>query len=301
MTTRADLFAEFVAQLSRHADEHGTGRDLAAGLFVSRSLLDRLVKAAAGEPAAGLRRRLLLERAACRLRDPGASVLDVAVEAGYSSGEAFCRAFRRAYGRSPSAWRGCAATIQLGPRDGLHFYPPGGFRLPARREETAMTFTADQVDHHVAVLGQLLDRAAALTDEQLDAPLELPGEGIDASPTIRSLLARLVGQLEMWTAAMASRPYDLGSERHAAIAELRSRVDLAGPEFAAFVRDACDGDRLGETFVDTTGPEPYVFTAAGMIAHVLTYAAYRRTVVVSALAAQSVPDVDDDPLSWFVP
>jgi AraC family transcriptional regulator len=38
-----------------------------------------------------------------------------------------------------------------------------------------------------------------------------------------------------------------------------------------------------------------------MIAHVMTYAAYRRTVLVSALAAAGAGDVDDDPLSWFVP
>ena len=38
-----------------------------------------------------------------------------------------------------------------------------------------------------------------------------------------------------------------------------------------------------------------------MIAHVLTYAAYRRTLVVGALASAGAPDVADDPLSWFAP
>jgi AraC family transcriptional regulator len=53
--------------------------------------------------------------------------------------------------------------------------------------------------------------------------------------------------------------------------------------------------------VDTTGDEPYVFTAARMIAHILTYAAYRRTVLVCALEAAGAPPVEDDALAWFRP
>ena len=71
-------------------------------------------------------------------------------------------------------------------------------------------------------------------------------------------------------------------------------------DFAAYVHGVCADDRFGETFVDATGEEPYVFTAAGMIAHVLTYAAFRRTLVVSALAAAGC-EIEDDPLSWFNP
>jgi AraC family transcriptional regulator len=198
-------------------DDHGIrGGDLAAEVFFSRSLLDRLVKAAAGEPAARLRRRLLLERAAYRLRAGDTSVIDISVEAGYSSGEAFARAFRRAFGSAPTAWRSSAG--------GLHSYPPGGLRVPARKEAICMTFVAGVIDHHLAALGQLLDRAAILPASQLDAPLDIPGPGIDASPTIRSLLSRLVGQMEMWGAAMASRPYDFAIERQEPIASLHERL-----------------------------------------------------------------------------
>jgi hypothetical protein len=49
---------------------------------MSRTLLDRLVKAAAGEPTATFRRRLLLERAAFQLRVGRWPVIDVAVGAG---------------------------------------------------------------------------------------------------------------------------------------------------------------------------------------------------------------------------
>ena len=44
------------------------------------------------------RRRILLERSAYRLLTTGRTILDIAVEAGYGSHEAFTRAFTRAYG-----------------------------------------------------------------------------------------------------------------------------------------------------------------------------------------------------------
>jgi AraC family transcriptional regulator len=301
MQSSEDRFPAFVNWLARNMDDHQTyGAGLAAEFFVSRTLLDRLIKAAAGEPTATFRRRLLLERAAFQLRAGRWPVIDVAGEAGYSSGEAFARAFRRAFGSAPTAWRASPRGIHLGSQSRVHFFPPGGLRLPAQSEETDMEFAAGLVDHHIAVLGQMLDSAAPLNDQQLDAPIEVPRPGIDQDPTIRSLLSRLVGQLQMWGAAMASQPYDFGAERDESIASIRARLACAGQDFAAYVHGVCADDRFGETFVDATGDEPYVFTAAGMIAHVLTYAAFRRTLVVSALAAAG-REIEDDPLAWFAP
>ena len=82
---------------------------------------------------------------------------------------------------------------------------------------------------------------------------------------------------------------------------MRSRLNRAGPAFSAYVRDVCERDRLDDTFVDATSAEPYAFTAAGMIAHIITYGAYRRTILVGALAAAGLADLEDDPLSWFTP
>jgi AraC family transcriptional regulator len=35
-----------------------------------------------------------------------------------------------------------------------------------------------------------------------------------------------------------------------------------------------------------------------MIAHVLTYAAYRRTLVTGALYSAGITELQDDPLAW---
>ena len=65
MDSGEDRFAAFLGWLAAHLDEHETRAErLAAEFYLSRTLLDRLVKAAAGESTARFRRRLLLERAA---------------------------------------------------------------------------------------------------------------------------------------------------------------------------------------------------------------------------------------------
>ena len=54
---------------------------------------------------------------------------------------------------------------------------------------------------------------------------------------------------------------------------------------------SCDQGRLDDTFVDALCEPAEVFTYGGMIAHVLTFAAYRRTLVVLALARHGVDEL----------
>jgi AraC family transcriptional regulator len=297
-----DRFACFLDLLAENLDNHAlSGNELAARLYVSRSLLDKIVAAAAGETTGRLRRRLLLERAAFRLKTTQIGVLDAAIDAGYSSNEAFTRAFRRAYGSPPASWRSSPGPINLSAPSGVHFFPPGGLRLLVQEKATPMNFAAEMVDQHVALISRLLDRASTLSADQLDAPIEISVESIDDNPTIRSLLSRLVGQLDMWNAAMASETYDFAVEERESVDSMRARLATAGRSFAAFVRTASEEDRLDESFVDATCCVPQEFTVAGMIGHVLTYAAYRRTLVVGALSSAGAAEVDDDPLTWFAP
>ena len=87
-----DTFATFVDTLAERLDDHDTsGDDLAARAYLSRFHFDRVVGAATGEPPTRPRRCVLLERADFRLVTSRATVLDVAIEAGYSSYEAFTK------------------------------------------------------------------------------------------------------------------------------------------------------------------------------------------------------------------
>ncbi len=295
-----DPLATFVDTLAESLDDHDAdGEDLAARAYLSRFHFDRVVGAVAGETPARLRRRVLLERAAFRLVTSRATVLEVALEAGYSSNEAFTRAFRRAYGAGPSAWRAAPGRMQLDSPNGVHFHPPGGIRLPARDEVTSMDLMTKMVEHHVWLVGEIVERASRLDDERLDAPIELSVEGVDCDPTLRSLLSRLVGQMDMWNAAMESRAYDFAVERGESMRSIRARLRDAGPAFLDHAREVMDGRRLDETFVDAVCDPPEVFTYGGMLAHVLTFAAHRRTLAIGALHSAGITDLGaGDPMRW---
>ncbi len=300
MSTATDTFLAFVDVLSAALDDHETSaQEIARRVHLSRFHLDRLIATIAGEPPAALRRRVLLERAAYRLLTTDRTALEVALEAGYASHEAFTRAFSRAYGAGPASWRRHPTRIQISAPSDVHFHPPGGLKLPARNEVSPMDLLTKIIEHHVWLVGEMVRRAATLGDAQLDAPIQISVEGVDDDPTLRSLLSRLIGQMAMWNAAFATRGYDFAIERGESIASMRARLDVEGPAFVAQVREVIDGGRLDETFVDALCEPPEVFTYGGMIAHVLTFAAHRRTLVAGALVDAGVKDLGaGDPMRW---
>lgn len=299
-TIQADTFTAFVDSLASHLDDHDMrGEDLAARVYLSRFHFDRVVSATAGESPTKFRRRILLERSAYRLATTTTGVLDIAVEAGFSSNEAFTRAFQRAYGVVPSAWRCRPRQPRLDSPNGVHFHPPGGLRLPARTKVTSMDLLLRMIEHHTWLIEEMIDRAASLPDDPLDAPIDISVEGIDDRPTLRSLLSRLVGQMDMWNCAIAMRDYDWEVENHEGLDAMRARLSVVAPLFVGHVRDVIEHDRLDETFVDALCEPAEVFTYGGMIAHVLTFAAHRRTLVVGALESAGISDLGaGDPMTW---
>ncbi|MGH3369973.1 MAG: helix-turn-helix domain-containing protein, partial [Nocardioidaceae bacterium] len=263
------------------------------------SHLDRVVAGASGESPAAFRRRILLERAAYRLVTSQAAILDVAVEAGYSSHEAFTRAFSRAYGAAPAGWRRRPTRLHIDAPSDVHFHPPGGLRLPARQKVSSMDLVRSMIDHHVWLVGEMLTRAATLDEDRLDARIDLSVEGIDDEPTLRSLLSRLVGQLAMWNAAIDGRDYDFAVEHGESVSGMQSRLAEVGPAFAAQVAGICEQDRLDEMLI-CPGESVEVYTYGAMIAHVLTFAAHRRTLVAGALYDAGFTDLDaGDPIRWI--
>ncbi len=301
MTTAADTFSEFVDQLARVLDEtehrDASGEEWAARFHFSRFHFDRMIRSVAGEPPQAFRRRILLERAAYRMVTTAAPLIDIAVEAGYGSHEAFTRAFTRAYGVTPAAWRRSPGRIRIPAPSDVHFHPPGSLRLPSRDKVTAMDLLTRMVEHHVWLTGEMVQLASRLTDAQLDEPIELDVD--DDRQTIRSLLSRLIGQMGMWNAAVAMREYDWSVEEHESLASMRERLATEGPAYLAQVREVVEQERLDDTFVDALCEPAEVFTYGGMIAHVLTFAAHRRTLVVLALAKHGVEELGwGDPMVW---
>jgi AraC-like DNA-binding protein len=296
MTTATDTFASFLTLLAGTLDLDADER--AARMHLSRFHLDRIVTATGGEPPGRMRRRLLLERAAYRLAVSDRSVLEVAIEAGFDSHEGFTRAFRREYGAAPSRWRRHPTRTQLPAPSRVHFHPPGTLRLPMTTKVTPMDLLTRMLEHHLWLTGEMLERAGRLTDAQLDAPIEVSVGTIDDDMSIRSVLGRLVGQLAQWNAASSQRGYDW-DERGKGVAALRRELAEEGPAFLAQVRATIEEGRLDDTFVDVTCEPARVFTYGGMVAHVLTFAAVRRVVVLGALETAGITDLDaGDPAQW---
>lgn len=160
---------------------------------------------------------------------------------------------------SPADWRRKPSHIQIEAPSSVHFHPPGGLRLPAKSKVGLMDLLTKMVEHHIW----------------------------------------LVGQMGMWNAALASRAYDWSLEDHESIASMRERLAVEGPTYLSQVREVCEQGRLDGTFVDALCEPAEVFTYAGMIAHVLTFAAHRRTLVVLALDAAGIKDLGwGDPMKW---
>lgn len=302
--TSTDVFATFVHAVAGSLDDPATtAADLARRAHLSRFHFDRVVTAAAGEAPAAFRRRLLLERAAYRLLSEDTGVLGLAIDAGYGSHEAFTRAFGRAYGMSPRAWRQQGSRRFFLPApSGVHFQPPAGLRLPAPRKAKAMDVLVRMVEHHVWLTGELIERGGRLDATALDKPIELSVESFDDDISIRYLLDRLVWQEEMWLASVAEQPFqvpDCGQPVTTGIDELRRRHAEAGSRFVALVNRLNEEGRFDDSFVDTTCEPPRVFTYGGMVAHVLTFAAYRRSLLVGAFYTAGITDLDfGDPMQY---
>ncbi len=301
MSTTTDTFARFVDVVADGMDDCDLDGDtVARRAHLSRFHFDRVVAAAAGETPGAFRRRLKLERAAYQLVASDSGVLDIAIDAGYGSHEAFTRAFARAYGVPPSKWRRLPGPqLRLPAPSGVHFHPPGGLLVPARTKVTGMELIERIVSHHVWLIGEIVDRVQRLDADTLDRPIELSVEYIDDDPTLRSAVSRLIGQLAMWNAAVAGRAYDFEVERAESISSMRARLAESGPEFTTLTHQLVEEGRLDETFVDAICEEPCLFTYGGMLAHVLAFGATRRTIVIGALHKAGTTDLGaGDPAHW---
>lgn len=127
--TRRDykqLVRRIVAGIAGDLDRAATLADLAREACLSPFHFHRVFTSLVGESPAELQRRLRLERAALRLRVSAEPIIEIAFDAGYATHEAFTKAFRGAFGVSPSRFRrDRRAATQLAAVNGVHYDPSG--------------------------------------------------------------------------------------------------------------------------------------------------------------------------------
>lgn len=249
-------------------------RDLAELAAYSRPQFFRNAKRKLGEPPMGARRRLLLERAAYRLARTNQTVTEAAFEAAFDSLEGFSRAFKKAFGLTPSAYRKLAPDeyrIDLSER--LHFVG----ELAPRQGET-MKVPELMTEHHVWQMGHFLTACSSLTDEQLDTPLAArdPFPWCTEPPTLRDMLGKASAFAAPWMEAING----IKSEYHPGTLDaMREALPVNRAGFFDILKAVEADNSYDLTFVDAVCDPPHVFSYGGVIAHVLTHTAYRRAAI----------------------
>jgi uncharacterized damage-inducible protein DinB len=213
------------------------------------------------------------------------SITEIALDTDYKSLEAFTRAFRRAFGASPSIYRRMGETYyHLPAPNSIHFGTP---------VEISKGASMDLFDlfagHDTWHTEQLLQAARTLSNEQLDTPLKNPVQVVPwdtPDRTLREILDRIVRTKEVWTAALTggalpdTSPAATASETPESMLKRLQKTDT---EFQKILRNVRDRGTWTDTFIDGYCEPPETFTFGGMFAHVITFNSYRRLLALDIL------------------
>jgi AraC family transcriptional regulator len=266
-------------------DLEGGTRELPRLAYKSRTQFYRIFRALIEETPGEMRRRLLLERAAWRLSRTTVSITAIALDADYGSLEAFTRAFRRAFGASPSIYRRMGETYHHLPApNSIHFGAP-----VAISQGASMDLFDLFAGHDTWHTQQLLEAARSLSDEQLDRLLKDPVTVVPwdtPDQTLRQILDRIVLTKEVWTAALTGGKLpdtSTASTSRQTPGSMLERLRKTDTEFQNIFRGVRDRGTWTDTFVDKYCEPPESFTFGGMFAHVVTFNSYRRLLAMDAL------------------
>ncbi|HEX5918385.1 MAG TPA: helix-turn-helix domain-containing protein [Nocardioides sp.] len=224
----------------------------------------RLRRAMAGESPARFAGRLVMERAAHLVSTTDRTLEDIAVDCGFRRYDVFARAFRRELGTLPSQWRADPTSHLLDAPGDVHFQPPDGLRLPARRRMDHVDLVVEMVGHHVRVVTGLVDAARAVADDELDRP----ADGSTLHSTLRSALAAAVERMAALTALVHDTPLGVPPDR--SLPGLRDHLARVGPDFVDAVALLGATGRFDEAFVDAFTPHPTTRSFGTMVTRAIT-------------------------------
>lgn len=282
-------------------DNTGVG-DMARSSHASEFHFSREIRRLTGESPAAMRRRIMLERAAWRLRR-GEGVAAVAADEGWSSAEVFSRAFRRTFGVPPS--QAADVSFRVAAPNGLHFHPPHSLWLDGDGDTKEPDISALMVAHDVADTAYLIGQAATLSNQQWTEEIS-PGQVVldwdGPEPSVGAVLGAIVWTKEVWLATIEGRDFPDRSATQpdsTTPEQLARRHDDIGKRWSAMVSEYAAEGRLGDTVIDALCDPPESFQLYGIVAHVLTYAAHRRGLARAMLARHGVDAHRGDPLEWM--
>jgi len=265
--------------MERHWKEATSAGEIAQQAYRSRFHFQRTFRESTGETPGRMRRRLLLERAACDLRTTKKPVTDIALEANYRSLEGFGRAFKSAFRLSPQAYRRTAQQIRLLPgASGVHYDPQSRgtcSTLPQGKRNMDLIDRLLESDYQSKRM--LFEQARLLTDAQLDARLAFRLSvlrWVEPAGTLRAILANLEGNgwIDSLFRGMNFTPAD-DTYRHlpgTSISDMQRRFESYHEAFRAFVRKVRDENLWDVEWVDAVRTPPETFAIGRVIDEVLT-------------------------------
>jgi AraC family transcriptional regulator len=266
-------------------EEDASADDLARRAYRSRAQFFRVFGAIISETPAGMRRRLLLERAAWQVGRTHLPITEIAFDAHYGSLEAFTRAFCRAFKVSPSLYRRMGAShFHLPSPNAIHFCAPAS-SSEGESMDLYDIFAGAESFHE----RKLLEHARGLTNAQLDEPLKSPAHVFPwdtPAQSLRELLRRLVVTKEVWAAALTGAPaphLEVEPPEQRTPEALLSRLEAADMKFNRILTDVRNRHAWSDTFVDALCEPPETFSFGGMFAHVITFNGYLRLLALDAL------------------
>ena len=298
------LIDEMADLLSTNLDESATGQALAREAHYSRFHFQRMFRQVTGETPGNCQRRVRLERAACQLLQTDRSVTEIAFESGFASLEGFSRAFRKMAGVSPNQFRHAKPVSWFfsTPND-IHYDPDMGAAIRLAhpiRKGTPMNLNDILMQHDLWLTRRFLEKAQSLSDAQLDEPLIGIGNPLSVLgevKTLREMLHRLVFTKERWMDSVHGRQENENPDK--SIQAMLQRLDTAFGEFIALTRKVEEQNLWQTSFLDMVCEPPETFTYGGMIAHVITFSAYRRTAVIEAFEHFGIEGFGSgDPVEW---
>jgi AraC family transcriptional regulator len=273
----------------------GGGDSMAGNACLSRYHFQRTFELAVGESPGALRRRLLLEQAAYELRTAATAVMHVAFDADYQTPEGFCRAFKGAFGLSPSAYRRAAQQIRFLPSpSGVHYHHETGSlvtTLPGGRRNMDLTDRLLEKDY--VVKRRILECARLLSDGQLDAPLAFRNmvvRFVEPPRTLRETLICLFGDNsgvstggwvgEMYT-AVGWQPRDLPARTlHGnSPAAMLEGLEISSTMFRDFVYHVRAENLWDQEWVDAACEPPETFAVGRVIEESLSSGIAQRRVL----------------------
>lgn len=275
-------------------DEAELGKPLSDKVHYSRFHAHRVFQRATGETPGEFRRRLLLEKAAYQLSRTDKSVMDIAFDTGFEALESFTRAFRKAFKLSPSHFRRYGTpSFYLPSPNGIHYQPPD------KKGNLNMDLLDLLLEHDRWLVRKMLERAKTLSDEQLDTPTETyqPAPFAETQHTLREMFHQHVFGKENWVAAIKNQQAPDNLDK--TIKDLIERHEKATNDFLAIAHEIRDESKWQAVFVDALCIPPETFSFSGVIAHVITFSAQQRVVMLGALQKFGINDLGyNDPIEF---